>query len=62
MLGFISNATVAKQAMDLATDRTDEKIIWLNSSVNVLMSEEMITEKQRKVAKEKKRHENRLKS
>ena len=48
--------------MDLATNRTDEQIIYLNASVNVLMSEETITEKQRKMAKEKKRYENRLKS
>ena len=59
-LTFIANATVAKQAMDLASHRTDEQIIWVNGTVNVLMSEQLITEKQRKSKKEMKRFENKL--
>lgn len=38
LLTFVANSTVSKQALDLATDRTDEQIIYLNASVNLLMS------------------------
>ena len=61
VLDFVGQATVAKQGMDLAEDRTDEQIIWLNNCVNVLMSEDLISEKQRKNPKEMKRFENKLK-
>ena len=34
--------------MDLAEYRTEEQIIWVNAVVNVLMSEDEVTPKQRK--------------
>ena len=45
LLEFVANATTAKQGMDLAADRTDEQIIWINNCVNVLMSEPLISDK-----------------
>ena len=60
VLEFVANSFSAKQAMDLAENRTDEQIVWINASTNVLMSEDLITEKQRKNKKEMKRFENKL--
>ena len=60
LLEFVSSATVAKQGMDLAENRTEEQVIWVNNVVNVLMSEELISEKQRKNPKELKRFQNKL--
>jgi len=39
ILEFIADATVAKQASDLADNRTDENVVWLNAVTNVLLSE-----------------------
>ncbi len=61
ILDFVANATIAKQGSDLGENRTDEQVVWLNAVTNVLMSEQMITDKQRKNPKELKRHETRLK-
>lgn len=37
-----------KQALDLASDREVEEVIWSNVSVNVLLNEDLISEKDRK--------------
>ena len=42
--------------MDLGAFRAEEQVIWMNSVVNVLLSEQLITEKQRKNPKEKKKY------
>jgi hypothetical protein len=34
--------------MDLASERDEEEVIWGNVAVNVLLTEELITEKDRK--------------
>ena len=51
---------MTKQGQDLATDRTEEEIIWVNSVVNVLMSEQLINDKQRKSPVETKRFDKKL--
>ena len=62
VIDFVKNATIAKQGSDLAEFRTEEEIVWINNVVNVLMSEQLITEKQKKSKKELKRYDNTLKS
>ena len=62
LLTFVANSTTTQQAMNLAENRSDEQIVWINAVVNVLMTEELISEKQRKQKKEMKRFENKLKS
>jgi len=60
ILDFVANSAVAKQAMDLATDRTDQQLVWMNATINLLLSEQIISEKQRKNPKEVKKLENKL--
>ena len=45
VLNFVKNATVAKMGSDLAEDLTDQGMVWVNNVVNVLLSEQLITEK-----------------
>lgn len=44
----IAKSTIQKQAIDLASDREEEEVIWSNVAINMLLNEELISEKDRK--------------
>ena len=58
----IGKQTTMKQGLDLSIDRMDENVIYANAKVNVLLFEDLITEKARKSKVEKMRYNNKLES
>ena len=60
LLQQISKCTIQKLGLDLATDRMDEELIYDNACVNILLHEQLITDRDRKVPSELKIYNRKL--
>ena len=50
-----------KQALDLSNDRIEEEVVWASATVNTLVWDQLIYDKDRKNKKLKKAHDRKLK-